>query len=86
MKDTNWDNASVEIALIAIPYIVPIPFGTEINSTISDDDFIKEMQSISDGHSLWTQMMGNVIDQFETDNHTKKVFKRLIGSTIVSSS
>ena len=31
-------------------------------------------------------MMVIVIDQFETDNHTEKVFKRLISLTIVSSS
>ena len=86
VKDTNWDNTDVEIALIATPNIVPIPFGKEINTTIFDDDFTDEMKSISDGHSFWAQMMVNMIDQFETDNHTEKVFKRLISSTIVSSS
>jgi hypothetical protein len=30
--------------------------------------------------------MGDVVDQFETDNHIKKVIRRLISSTIVSSS
>ena len=35
MKDSNWDDADVEIALIAIPNIFPIPFGKEINSNIS---------------------------------------------------
>jgi hypothetical protein len=46
VKDTDWDNAGVEmeIALIAIPNIVPIPFGTEINSTTADDDFTDEMK------------------------------------------
>ena len=86
MKDTSWDNADVEIALIAIPNIVPIPFGKDINSTISDDNFIDEMKSISDVHRFWAQTMGDVIDQFETDNHTEKVFKRLISLTIISSS
>ena len=86
VKDTNWDNTDVEIALIATPNIVPIPFGKEINTTIFDDDFTDEMKSISDGHSFWAQMMVDMIDQFETDNHTEKVFKRLISSTIVSSS
>jgi hypothetical protein len=68
----------VEIALIAIPNIVPIPFGMEINSTTADDDFIDEMQKISGVHGFWAQTMGDVVDQFETDNHTKTVFKRLI--------
>jgi len=48
VKDTDWDNAGVEmeIALIAIPNIVPIPFGTEINSTTADDDFTDEIKKI----------------------------------------
>ena len=74
MKDTNWDDAGVEIALIAIPNIVLIPFGTEINSTTANDDSIDEMQKLSDVHGFWAQTMGNVVDQFETKNHTKKVF------------
>ena len=88
VKDTDWDNAGVEmeIALIAIPNIVPIPFVTEINSTTADDDFSDEMKKISDVHGFWAQTMGDVVDQFETDNHTETVFKRLISSTIVSSS
>ena len=44
VKDTNWDDAGVEIALIAIPNIVPIPFGTKINSTTANDDFTAEMR------------------------------------------
>ena len=86
VKETDWDDAGVEIALIAIPNIVPIPFGTEINSTTADDDFTDEMKKISDVHGFWAQTMGDVVDQFETDNHTETVFKRLISSTIVSSS
>ena len=83
MKDTSWDDAGVEIALIAIPNIVPIPFGTEINSTTADNDFIDKMKKISDVHGFWAKTMGDVVDQLETDNHTETVFKRLINSTIV---
>ena len=86
VKDTDWDNAEMEIALIAIPTIAPLPFGKEISSSISDDDFIKEMKSISDEHGLGAQTMINVIDQFEVDNHTKKVLKRIISSPIISTS
>ena len=83
MNDTNWDDADVKIALIVIPNIVPIPFGKEIISTTTNNDFIDEMQRISNIHGFWAQTMGGVVDQFETDNHTKKVFKWLISSTIV---
>jgi hypothetical protein len=44
MKDTDWDDAGVEIALITIPNIIPIPFSTEINSITADDDFTDEMK------------------------------------------
>ena len=50
VKDTDWDNAQMEIALIAIPTIASLPFGKDISSSIFDDNFIEEMKSISDGH------------------------------------
>ncbi len=86
VKETDWDNAKIEIALIAIPTIVPLPFGMEITSTMSDDDFIDKMKGISNAHGFWAQTMANVIDQFEVDNQTKKVLKRIISSPVILTS
>ena len=86
VKDTDWDDVEMEIALIAIPTIAPPPFGKEISSSISDDDFMEERKSISDGHGFGAQTLINVIDQFEVNNHTKKVLKRIISSPIISTS
>ncbi len=86
VKETDWDDAKMEIALIAIPTIVLLPFGMEITSTMLDDDFIDKMKGISNAHSFWAQTMANVIDQFEVDNQTEKVLKRIISSPVISTS
>ena len=44
------------------------------------------MKSISDGHGFWVQTMIDVIDQFEVNNHTKKVLERIISSPVISTS
>jgi hypothetical protein len=76
----------MEIALIVIPTLALLPYGKEIKSTILDDDFIEEMQRILSEHGFWVQMMNNVINQFETNNHTEMVLKRLISSVPPSNS
>jgi hypothetical protein len=86
VKETDWDNAKMEIALIEIPTIVPLPFGMEITSTMLDNDFIDKMKGILNAHGFWAQTMANVIDQFEVNNQTKKVLKRIISSPIISTS
>jgi hypothetical protein len=86
VKETDWDDAKMEIILIAIPTIVPLPFGMEITSTMSDDDLIDEMKGISSAHGFWAQTTANVIDQFEVDNQTEKVLKRIISSPVISTS
>jgi hypothetical protein len=35
------------IALIVLPTLAPLPFGMDIESTMLDDDFVKEMAKIS---------------------------------------
>ena len=50
VKDTEWEEANKEIALIVIPTVAPLPFGMDIKSTVLDDDFIEEMQKISAKH------------------------------------
>ena len=86
VKDTDWDDAEMEIALIAIPTIALIPFGKEIICTTLDDNFIDEMKAISCELGFWAQTIRDAIDQHELDNHTETVFKRMIDSVPASSS
>lgn len=86
MKDTDWEDAEMEIALVAIPTLAPIPDGKEITSTTLDDSFIQEMRAISIEHGFWAQTMNDVVDQHEVDNHTDMVLKRMIESIPPSSS
>jgi hypothetical protein len=86
VKNTDWDDANMEITLIAIPTLAPLPYGKEMKSAILDDGFIKEMKGISNEHGFWAQMMRDVINQFKVDNHTKTVLKRMISSIPVSTS
>jgi hypothetical protein len=86
VKETDWDDAKMEIAIIAILTIIPLPFGMEITSTMLDDDFIDEMKGISNAHGFWAQTMADVIDQFEVNNQTEKVLKRIISSPVISTS
>jgi hypothetical protein len=76
----------MEIALITIPTLLPLPYSKEIKSTILEDDFIEEMEEISSKQSFWVQKMNDVIDQFKTDNHTETVLKRLTSSVAASNS
>ena len=86
VKDTDWEDAEMEIALVAILILVPIPYGKEIKSTTLDKNFIEEMQAISSAHGFWAQTMSDVVDQHEVDNHTETVLKRMIESLPPSSS
>ncbi len=87
VKDTDWEDAQMEIALIAIPTLAPIPYGTkEIKSTTLDDKFIEEMKAILSEHGFWAQTMSDVINQHEINNHTEMVLKRMIESVPASSS
>ena len=86
MKDTDWEDAQTEIALIAIPTLILIPYGKEITSTTLDDIFIEEMKSILLEHGFWAQRMSDVVDQNEIDNHTETVLARMINTVPASSS
>jgi hypothetical protein len=74
----DWKYATNEILLIAIPTLVPLPYGKEIESTTFNDNFAEEMQNISSEHGFGAKSMANIIDQVETENHTEKVFNRII--------
>ena len=86
VKDTDWEDAQIEIALVAIPTFAPIPYGVEIKSTMLDENFFEEMKAISSAHGFWAQTMNDVVEQHEVDNHTETVLKRITSSVPVSSS
>jgi len=86
VKDTDWEDAQMEVALVAIPTLAPIPYGKEIKSVILDENFVAEMKSISSAHGFWAQTMCDVVEQHEVDNHTGAVLKRIIQSVPASSS
>ncbi len=86
VKDTNWEDATNKILLIAIPTLVPLPYGKEIESTTFNDNFVEEMQKISSKHGFWAKTMSNVINQVETDNHTEIVFNKIISTAAPSNS
>jgi hypothetical protein len=46
VKDTDWDEANMEIALITIPTLTLLPYGKEMKSVILDDGFIEEKKGI----------------------------------------
>jgi hypothetical protein len=86
VKDMDWDDTQVEIALIAIPSLAPIPYRKEIKSTTLNKNFIEEMKAISSAHGFWAQTINDVVDQHELDNHTETVITRMIESVPPSSS
>ena len=86
VKDTDWEFASAEILLVAIPTLVPLPYGKEIKSTTLDNEFNDEMQGISNKHGFWEKTMHDAIKQAELDDHTDTVFKRMINSLAISCS
>jgi hypothetical protein len=52
VKDTQWEKAKKDIALVVLPTLAHLPIGTDINSTVLDKDFIDKMQKISNKHGL----------------------------------
>ncbi len=53
---------------------------------MSDDDFIDKMKGISNAHGFRAQTMADVINQFEINNQTEKVLKRIISSPVIFTS
>ena len=86
VKDTDWEDAQMEVALVAIPTFAPIPYGKEITSLTLDENFVAEMSAISKEHGFWAQTMRDVVEQHEVDNHTETVIKRIIQTVPASSS
>ncbi len=47
VKDTEWEEVTKDIALIVLPTLAPLPFGRDIESTMLNNDFIKETAKIT---------------------------------------
>ena len=72
VKDTDWEDAQMEVALVAIPTLAPIPYGKEIKSVILDENFVAEMKSISSAHGFWAQtMISNSLRQGDQECHSR---------------
>jgi hypothetical protein len=81
VKETEWQEAKKELALIVIPTMAPLPYGTDIKSTEIDDDFIDEMQKLSPEHGFWAKMMVDAHEQYASDFDTSQVVKNLSATT-----
>jgi hypothetical protein len=77
VKDTEWEAANKDIPLIVLPTLAPIPFGRNIESTMLDNDFVKEMAKITVEHGFWTKMMVAALEQEDTTFDTLPVVNNL---------
>jgi hypothetical protein len=84
VKDTEWEVATKDIALIVLPTLAPLPFGRDIESTMLDDDFVKEMAKITVKHRFWAKMMVNVFEQEDTTFDTLPIVNNLNRSKAAS--
>ncbi len=80
VKDTAWESALNEIARCALPSLVPIPFGIQIESCYYNKAFIDEMKMISHEHGFWAKIFTNFIEQTETDSNTVTIVQHLMTS------
>ncbi len=67
VKDTEWEAATKDIALIVLPTLAPLPFGRDIESSMLNNDFVEEMGKITVEHGFWAKMM---VDAFEQEDTT----------------
>jgi hypothetical protein len=84
VKDTEWEKAKENVALIVLPTLAPLPFSADIKSTVLDDDFLEERKSLSPEHEFWAKMMVNAHDHYATDYKVDSVAKNLSESTRTS--
>jgi hypothetical protein len=80
LKESKWANAMKNLALVVIPTLALFPFGKEIESTMLDDDFIKEMTNISPEHGFWAKMMADAFIQEDSDHDTTPIITNLNNS------
>ncbi len=84
VSGTNWENAEMDISLIALPTLVPIPFGIDFQSHTIDDAFADKMCKISVEHGFWAKILVNVIEQTELNDDSRTIAERLISSRVFS--
>ncbi len=84
VSGTTWESAEMDIALIALPTLVPIPFGTNFQLHTFDDAFTDEMCKISTEHGFWAKTMVDVIKQVKLNKDSTTIVERLISSRISS--
>ena len=84
VKDTAWESALNDIALCALPSLVPILLGFQIESCYYNKAFIDKMKKISPEHGFWVNIFTNVIEQTETDSNTVTIVQRLMTSKTTS--
>ena len=78
VKGTCYEDAEDELALIALPNAAPLPYyGYKLKSLQLDEDFVGEMNEISDNHGFWAGQMFNALDQYDKDLGTEQVVENL---------
>jgi hypothetical protein len=77
VKDTEWEAATKDIALIVLPTLAPLPFGRDIESTMLNNDFVEEMAKSRVEHKFWAKMMADAFDQEDTTFDTLPVINNL---------
>jgi hypothetical protein len=82
VKDTAWETALNEIALCALPTLVPISFGIEIQACNYNDEFIDEMEKNSPTHGFWVVVIANVFEQTKINSDINTIIQRLIASKV----
>jgi hypothetical protein len=69
-----------DIALIALPTLVPILFGMDVESTTFDDAFMEEMNKILAKHGFWAKTMSDVFEQALLNNDSITITERMMSS------
>jgi hypothetical protein len=80
VKDTAWEIAMQDITLITLLTLVPIPFGTYVESTIFHDAFMEEMNKILAEHGFWAKAMSDVFKQALLNEDSVTIVERLMSS------
>jgi hypothetical protein len=84
VSGTTWESAEMDIALIALPTLVPIPFGINFQLHTFDDAITDEMCKISTKHGFWAKTMVDAIEQVKLNEDSTTIAERLISSIISS--
>jgi hypothetical protein len=84
VSGTTWESVEMDIALIALPTLVPIPFGIDFQSHTFNDAFTDKMCKISTEHGFWAKTMVDLIKKVKLNEDSTTIAKRLISSRISS--